>query len=340
MPYRQRSLSALLGLFLDLGTKTALHRAETVSASALSRFLNVYDWDIAACWTLLIRAQWNALLLAARGKHQPRLRLCVDLTSLEKVGTQLPFFRVYNEVHGIHVVVLYAVYGDLKFPVGYRVYRGKGTSSPVRLALELLQTVPTDVKRRFEMWVLADSGFEAAYFLQGVRELGFEFVVGVRETRRTDHPKLPRVRDHAHGAWLNLANWSDDTVTLARCERGERTFFAVASHLLDGDEVSAEGAWRWLIESFFKESKHQVGLAQFALRTERRFDRWLLLVVAAFTLTMLHTTDALTLEQTAGLAMTVALPWVRLARFIQRLHSEQEFLRQHGFHATLSRCNS
>jgi hypothetical protein len=38
-PYQQRSLNAALGLFLDLRTKTALHRAETVSSSALSRCL-------------------------------------------------------------------------------------------------------------------------------------------------------------------------------------------------------------------------------------------------------------------------------------------------------------
>lgn len=337
--YQQRSLSALLGLFLDLGTKTALHRAELVSASALSRFLNRYDWDTARCWSLLVRAQWDALLLAARSKRQPRLRLCVDLTSIPKTGRTLPFVRVYHEVHGIHLVVLYAVFGDLKFPVGYRVYRGKGTTSPVRLALELLQSVPEEVKRRFDGWVLADSGFESADFLQGVRELGFEFVVGVRENRRTDHPDLPSVRDHAHGAWLSLANWSEDTVTLARTQRAERTFFAVASQLMDGDEVAGEGARRWQIESFFKEGKHQFGLAQFALHSELGFDRWLLLVFAAFTLTVLHATEQLSLEEAASLALTVALPFVRLARFIRRLHHEQDFLRQHGFQATLSRCN-
>ncbi|BDP44735.1 hypothetical protein DAETH_47040 (plasmid) [Deinococcus aetherius] len=130
-PYQQRSLEAALGLFLDLKTKTALHRAHTVSASALSRLLNVYEWDTPACWTTLVQAQWDALLLAAQRKHHPRLRLCVDLTSIPKTGRELPFVRVYNEVHGIHLVMLYAVYGDLKFPVGYRVYRGKGFPSPV-----------------------------------------------------------------------------------------------------------------------------------------------------------------------------------------------------------------
>lgn len=82
----------------------------------------------------------------------------MDLTSIPKTGMTLPCVRVDNEIHGIHLVVLYAVYRKLKFPVGYRVYRGKGTTTPVKLALELLNTVPETVKRRFDVWTLADSG--------------------------------------------------------------------------------------------------------------------------------------------------------------------------------------
>ncbi|BDP43309.1 hypothetical protein DAETH_32780 (plasmid) [Deinococcus aetherius] len=272
-PYQQRSLQAALGLFLDLKTKKALHRAHTVSASALSRLLNAYEWDTAACWTTLVQAQWDALLLAARRTHHPRLRLCVDLTRVPFSGRDLPFVRVQGEVYGIHLVVLYAVYEDLKFPVGYRVYRGKGTPSPVRLALDLLATLPAEVSRRFDVCVLADSGFESAAFLQGVRDLGFEFVVGVRSTRRTDHPGHVTVEDCKHGSWVNLANWPWDTLTLARVDRGERTFFSVASQLLPGDLVAREGARRWAIESFFKEAKHGFGLNRFAFPARRATSR-------------------------------------------------------------------
>ncbi|EYB66426.1 transposase IS4 family protein [Deinococcus phoenicis] len=339
-PYQQRSLEAALGLFLDLKTKKALHRAYTVSASALSRLLNVYEWDTAECWTTLVQAQWDALLLAARRKHHPRLRLCVDLTSVPKTGRDLPFVRVYNEVYGIHLVVLYAVYGDLKFPVGYRVYRGKGTPSPVRLALELLATVPAEVSHRFDVWVLADSGFESANFLQGVRDLGFEFVVGVRSTRRTDHPGHVTVEDCAHGSWIHLANWPWETLTLARVERGERTFFSVASQLLPGDQVAREGGRRWAIESFFKEAKHGFGLNRFALRTAQGLDRWVLLVFAAFTLAMLCRADTRSLEQAAEVAARVALPLLVVQRLAAQLWEEEEFLRQHGYSFTLSRCKT
>lgn len=58
----------------------------------------------------------------------------------------------------------------------------------VRLALELLASMPVEISRLFEVRVLADSSFELSASVQGVRDLSFEFVVGVRATRRADHP--------------------------------------------------------------------------------------------------------------------------------------------------------
>lgn len=338
--YQQRSLGAALALFLDTATKTALHRAELVSKSALSRLLNEYPWDTAQGWEVLQGAQWDSLLLAAKRKHRPLLRLSVDLTSIEKKGSTLPFVRVYNEVHGIHLVVLFAEYGAVKFPVGYRVYKGKGTATPVTLARELLRSVPDSVKRRFRVRVLADSGFEAAAFLDEVRHLGFEFVVGVRSTRRTLHPGEVTVADCSHGGYIELKNWPHDTLVLGRVERGDRVFHAVSSELLEGDKVVAEGKARWNEESFFKEGKHQFGLAQFALRTALGLDRWVLLVFLAWTLAILHRETGMTLEACAALALKTLMPEVYLNRLLRTFLKNEEFLHQHGYSLRYARCNS
>ena len=340
--YQQRSLGAALALFLDTATKTALHRAELVSKSALSRLLNEYDWDTAQGWFVLQEAQWDALRLAARRKHRPLLRLSVDLTSIEKKGSTLPFLRVYNDVHGIHLVVLFAEYGALKFPIGYRVYKGKGTATPVTLARELLRTVPDSIKRRFRVRVLADSGFEAAAFLDEVRHLGFEFVVGVRATRRTLHPGEVTVADCPHGGYVELKNWPHDTLVLGRVDRGDRVFHAVSSELLEGDEVVAEGKARWSEESFFKEGKHQFGMSQFALRTAVGLDlgfywrssspgRWP---------SCLHWETGMTLEACAALALMTVMPSVYLNRLLRTFLKNEEFLRQHGYSLHYARCNS
>ena len=102
-PYQQRSLQASLHLFHSLGQKTNFSQAEGVSPSALSRFFNIYDWDSDRCWEEMQDTQWRILLDAARHKRRPRLRLSVDLTTVEKVGTQLPYVSVYNGKHGIHL---------------------------------------------------------------------------------------------------------------------------------------------------------------------------------------------------------------------------------------------
>jgi hypothetical protein len=221
--------------------KTTLHRAELASASALSRFFNAYDWDTTACWTLLEDAQWALLRQAARRKHHPCLRLSVDLTSVPKTGRQLPFVRVYNEVHGIHLVILFANSRDPEVPRGYRMYRSKGIPTPVTVARDLLRSVSDTIRNRFRVRVPADSGFEGATFLDEIRMLGFEFVVGVRSTRRTEHPGVVTVADCPHGGYIELQNWPHDTLTLGRTQRGSRVFHAVSSELMEADEVISEG---------------------------------------------------------------------------------------------------
>ncbi len=171
-----------------------------------------------------------------------------------------------------------------------------------------------------------------------MRDLSFEFVVGVRSTRRTDHPGHVTVEDGEHGSWLHLAHWPWDTLTLARVERGERTLFSVASQLLPGDRVAREGGRRWAIESFFKEAKHGFGRGRFALRTAQGLDRWVLLVFAAFTLARLCRADTLSLEQAADVAARVALPLLVVQRLALQVWRGEKFLRHHGYSLTLSRC--
>ena len=139
---------------------------------------------------------------------------------------------------------------------------------------------------------------------------------------------------------VHLANWPWEPLTLARVDRGERTFFSVASQLLPGDTVAREGGKRWAIESFFKEAKHGFGLNRFALRTAQGLDRWVLLVFAAFTLALLCRADTLTLEQAAEVAARVALPLLVVQRLAVQVWREEEFLRQHGYSLTLSRCKT
>ncbi|MFC5846796.1 transposase [Deinococcus petrolearius] len=173
-------------------------------------------------------------------------------------GRQLPFVHVYNEVHGIHLVILFTQHGALKFPVGYRVYRGKGTPTPVPLARDLLRTVPDTVRTRFRVHALADSGSPAAAFLDEVRRLDFELY------GRPGAPSLPA------SSPLRIARMGDTSSSgigrTTPCRSAAFSAASVYSRSMEGDEVSSERAKRWQIESFFKESNHPFGLNRCEVR--------------------------------------------------------------------------
>ncbi|GGR93129.1 hypothetical protein GCM10008960_20120 [Deinococcus sedimenti] len=77
---------------------------------------------------------------------------------------------------------------------------------------------------------------------------------------------------------------------------------------------------------------------QFALHTAQGLDRWVLLVCAAFTLTVLCSEGGKTLEEDARLAVHIALPALVIVRLMIEVQRHEEFLRQHGYSVHLSRC--
>lgn len=75
--------------------------------------------------------------------RRPFLQVIIDLTTLEKCG-KFPEFEhlisVYNGKRGLHLVVLYLAVGKWRIPWSFRVWRGKGTTSPARALAETSQT--------------------------------------------------------------------------------------------------------------------------------------------------------------------------------------------------------
>jgi hypothetical protein len=135
--YQQKSLRALLGLFLEATGQSLPNHATTVSASALSRFLNYYQWSVRSV-IRVVRAEIIRQVKAEKlPGRRPKLELILDMTTLEKVGkfSELgKLIRVYNGKRGLHLVVLYITVGKKRVPWGFRVYRGKGELSPVALS--------------------------------------------------------------------------------------------------------------------------------------------------------------------------------------------------------------
>ena len=137
--YQQQNLEAMLGLFLQAQGHPLPEHSKSKSASALSRFLNIYDWSTrSVIRTARARIIQEILSHYPKGR-KPFLQVIIDLTTLEKFG-KFPQFkdliRVYNGKRGLHLVVVYLVVGQWRVPWSFRVWRGKGTSSPAQLGLK------------------------------------------------------------------------------------------------------------------------------------------------------------------------------------------------------------
>lgn len=117
--YQQHSLQALLGLFLAATESPLPEHCQVKSASALSRFLNQYQWSTRKLIRTLRRAAVQQILVYPRLGRKPTLQVQVDLTTLEKRGKFKAFdglVQVYHHKRGLHLVVMYLVVGQWRFP--------------------------------------------------------------------------------------------------------------------------------------------------------------------------------------------------------------------------------
>jgi len=196
--YQHASLSSLLGLFLEAQGHPVPHHCQTKSASALSRFLNHYEWSTRDVLRTTRQRVLQHIKQHLSGSGSP-LKVLIDLTTLEKCGkfrhlsdptadaaTPHPWVRVLNGKRGLHLVMLYLVLGQWRVPWSFCIWHGKGTPSPPQLACKLLARVPKTLTKRFTVMVLADTEFGTVEFLTAVRKRRWRAVVEMRTTRLMD----------------------------------------------------------------------------------------------------------------------------------------------------------
>lgn len=82
--YQQKSLRALLGLFLEATGQSLPQHSQTVSASAISRFLNHYQWSVRVV-VRVVRAEIVRQVKAERGLgRRPILTVILDTIARRK----------------------------------------------------------------------------------------------------------------------------------------------------------------------------------------------------------------------------------------------------------------
>ena len=276
--YQQNSLQTLLELFLQASGRlptaelrlTLPEHSQTLSASALSRFLNKYQWS---CRAVIRAVRKSALqqILAAESVvgRRPTLQVILDLTTLEKTGKFKglgSLIRVYNGKRGLHLVVLYIALGRWRLPWSFRVYRGKGHPGCVQLGLRLLSTLPKSLTKRYQVLVLVDTAFGSIDFFKQVRQMKFHAVAGVRTDRRLAvGGTVSQVKSRGQQVYLEGLGFPV-TLSWYWLERDDGTReqrFVVSTKPFSWAYISRLGKRRWLIEGFFKTAKHRFGLHRF-----------------------------------------------------------------------------
>jgi Transposase DDE domain len=286
------AFECILQLFLCTNLRTTLENLQGISSSTASRFFAATDFQLELAWEALLSWEIEQLRQASRVKkagRRPPLYLRVDLTSIEKTAKSLPFLRVFNKVKGIHLVVIHVSYGNINFPTGYRIYDPKMTSTPIALALELLQGWSPRFWGGWDVRLLADAGYLSDAFLEKTRAMGFQQVsVGgksnlkLRDGRSLQACKKGEVVALHHLPKLKL--WVS-YVDLPRKVDGKdvlKRFFVLSTSKGTSRTLLRVHGKRWWIESFFKVVKYDFGLKETRLRSEQGIKAWILMCFLAY----------------------------------------------------------
>lgn len=354
--HQRASLKTMLALFLRARGMALPEHAQRKSASALSRFLNLYDWPTRAAIRTLRREVSKTLLERRKAGRRPILRAIVDLTPLEKSGEFEGLgglVRVLNKKRGLHLAILYVELDGWRIPWGFRLWRGKGGASPGALALKLLRSLPRELTARHEVMVLADSAFCGVEFLRGVRRLGHHVVVGVRKDRLlADGTRLDRMGRRRGGerrggekAWLEGLEELPVYVASYWLKRdgGRERRFVLSTKALSPKHIVRWGKRRWRIEGFFKTAKGRFSLDRFGQGTKVGVYRYLVLSLVAYLLAHWGYLS----QERAGLprwgeAARTILEEVLAETVIEDLLVEIEergaLLRSHGIEIRVGRC--
>lgn len=339
--YQRQTMESILGLLLTATGQDLPEHCQTSSPSAISRFLNQYDWPTRRLIRLVRAWIWSYLAIYSKRGRRPHLKVIIDLTTLEKTGKFKELgeaVRVYNGKKGLHLVFLYLVIDKWRIPWSYRVYRGEGHPSPAALAQRLLRTLPRQLGRTFRVLVLADSAFSSVSFLTCVRRLGFHALVGIGKNRKTVEGysisslrgKRGQIRPVGLPFPVSIAHYyfkRHDGVLMKR--------YLICTRQLKPSTMRWWGKQRWAIEGWFKTVKHRFSLARFGQKTAKGVHRWLILSLLAFLLSFLgylsgDTTKSPNWGQLARQILELFFPRLLVQTLLQEIERLHPLLQRQG----------
>jgi hypothetical protein len=157
-------------------------------------------------------------------------------------------------IFGVSVVLLVWTDGQVRIPVGYRVWQ-QGGLSKVDLALELLSYARNRLKCK-PQFVLFDSWYPAQRLLNRLRDYGWYFVCQVKKNRRFEGQPLCRYLQQPY--WQAVGQLSSGLKVFVVKYR--RKYYATNRLSLTAKEVRTHYKIRHAVEEVIRAVKSQLGL--------------------------------------------------------------------------------
>jgi putative transposase len=253
-------LMALL-YFTNITTCVAIADAfDSASHDQLTRMLQG-PWSGQTLFNLALR-----ILFTVAGGY-----LILDDTVVEK-----PYARLLGEaawvwsskhrqvVFGVSVVLLVWTDGQVRIPLGYRVWH-KGGASKFDLALELLSYARNRLKCK-PQFVLFDSWYPSKKLLKRIRDYGWYFVCQLKKNRTFDGRALQAYRHQPY--WQAVGALSGGLKVFV--VRYRRKYYATNRLTLTAKEVRTLYRKRQEVEEVIKVLKSQLSLEACQVGYKRR----------------------------------------------------------------------
>jgi SRSO17 transposase len=307
-----------LGMISDIKRKTLPAIAKVVGLNnhqGLHHFITESPWDVEALRRRRLELTLNVL------KGRPVV-LIVDETGDRKKGTTTDYVKrqylgsLGKVDNGIVVVTIYGVFCGMTFPLMFDVYKPKERLKPGDKYRSKPQIAAAMIRELQEMGfkfnlVLADSlyGESRTNFVQVLNELNLHYILAIRSNHSENllpdekikylkWEKFKRVfsdlesedrfiREIVYGKPREVRYWQ---ITTDKDNLPENTTWYVMSKYpeITPREVGNFYGLRTWVEYGLKQSKNQLGWADFRLTQYSQIERWWELVCSAYLLVSLH----------------------------------------------------
>ncbi|MFH0988764.1 MAG: transposase [bacterium] len=213
-------------------------------------------------WNRYLQKKYGCLIHRRDRSSHKRSYLIIDDTVIAKpYGKELellswifsPSDRQY--LYGISVVFLLWTDGNIRVPIGFRLWYKSGKKTKIDLAMELLK----DAKQLYKIkpsYVLMDSFYPAAKLLKVIRSYSWQWIAKIESNRLVDGIQAQELFSYRYGNYHGVLTERIRALVV----KDNENYWATSDPSLRSVDVKRLYRHRQVIEEFFRILKSELRL--------------------------------------------------------------------------------